>query len=319
MRAFRVLVTAWFVAANVANVSSGEDARPSDSPVPAGVVARLGVPVRSSVHQAVAIAFSQDGDYLATWNDSRRELTWWKIPSGRQLKTVYVEVLPEDKPADRPNHTDDGSLQCFAFSPDMQRMAVPLYLNRTIVQCSTSTGKRLHKAMSSGHMAAPCFSADSSRFCLGGDGEPFRVFDTQSGELFREITPAGARAGQLMGSWMNPQYHTGMGYVWSSGAEWPRLLLEKGRLLATEDFGGTRFYDVKSGKLVSELPDYGVRAISADGRLAATVTRRTVTDVHGSVLTTAVTVLVWNMPDLLQAAQGPPKPKSWLDGFLRFN
>lgn len=267
----------------------------------------------------IAVGFVADGKRLATWKDSPRKLTWWEMPSGRQLETVGVEILPEDKPAEGPTHTDRGSDQGFAFSPDMRRMAVTIYLDRVMLQCDPLTGKRLYQTASPGHLAAPCFSADSKRFVLGGDGEPFRIVDTESGEVLREIAPAGLHREELMGYRMNPYEDSRLGIGAGSGAERPRALLDGGRILATEDLGGTRFYDVESGKVISQLPEYGLRAVSPGGRLAATVIARFVTSASGDILTTASTVLVWDMKQLLEAAQPPAEEDLDLGRILPFN
>jgi WD40 repeat protein len=258
-----------------------------------------GEPVTSPSGRATALGFSPSGNRIASWNGSRRSLTWWSVPAGRQLRTAKVELVPEDKPREGPTHSDGGSNQSFSFSPNMRRLATTAYLDRILIQCDTWTGNRLHQVSSQGNLGAACFSTDMKRFAVGGDGEPFRVFDTQTGELLQTIAPAGRRRGELSGYWMNPSYDTRLGIASGSGAERPRVFLDQGRVLATEDLVGTRFYDLESGTVIGEIPEYGIRAVSRDGRLVATVTVRNVVSVNGDLLTTASTVLIWDAAEML--------------------
>ena len=262
-------------------------------------VCRLeGKAVTSVAAEATAVGFSPDGTRLATWRDSGRLLTWWELPSGRQIKAIRMELLPEDKPTEGPTHTDDGALQSFAFSPDMRRLAITAYLDRVLIQFDTWTGERLHQITSRGRLAAPCFSADMKRFVVGGDGEPFRVFATESGKQVDRIVPGGRRSDELMGDWMNPHYDQRIGIGAGSGAERPQLFLDQGQILTTVDLTMSRFYNVESGRLIGELPDYEVRAVSADGQRVATVTDRNWTSPHGDLWPMASTVLIWNTEEL---------------------
>lgn len=264
------------------------------------LVCRLeGQPVSSRVGRAMSLGFSPSGNRIASWNGSRRSLTWWSVPAGRELRTVKVELVPEDKPREGPTHSAGGSNQSFSFSPDMRRLATTAYLDRILFQCDTWTGNRLHKVDSQGNLGAACFSADMKRFVVGGDGDAFRIFNTRTGELLQTITPAGRRRGELSGYWMNPSYDGRLGIASGSGAERPRVFLDQGRVLATEDLVGTRFYDLESDRVIGEIPEYGIRAVSRDGRLVATVTHRYVVSINGDLLTTASTVLLWDATEML--------------------
>jgi len=257
-----------------------------------------GKAVSSVSGAATAVGFSSDGSRLATWLDLRRSLTWWELPSGRQIKTIRMELLPEDKPTEGPTHTDDGSLQSFAFSPDMRRLAMTAYLDRVLIQFDAETGERLHRVTSGGRLGAACFSGDMKRFVVGGDGEPFRVFDMETGDQIRKIVPGGRQSGELSGYWMNPHYDQRLGIGAGSGAERPQLFLDEGRILVTVDLTGSRFYDVRSGRLIGELPDHGVRTVSPDGRRVATVMERNWTSPSGDLWPTASTILIWNTEEL---------------------
>ncbi len=171
MRAFRLVVVLLIAGSITILRLHATDLESSERKLPQGVVARLGAPVRSSKHQAVAIAFSPDGTLLAadlgnkveilrcsdgksichlqgepatspseratalgfspsgnriaSWNGSRRSLTWWSVPAGRQLRTAKVELVPEDKPREDPTHSDSGSNQSFSFSQNMASEQYP--------------------------------------------------------------------------------------------------------------------------------------------------------------------------------------------------
>jgi WD40 repeat protein len=172
-----------------------------------------------------AVAFSPDGNLLASGSDDKTVKVWQISQSGRAYSLRYtlqghtswinaVAFSPDGSLLASASHdgtirlwdTRDGTLvrtitghsgsvTCIAFSPDGQRIASGSE-DRTVRIWQTSDGLAVHTL--EGHnfaVRAVAFSPDGSRVASGSDDRTMRIWDPNSGTLISILSgPSGHSA-----------------------------------------------------------------------------------------------------------------------------
>jgi WD40 repeat protein len=191
MRIFGVVVSFLIAAASQAVPLHGwEDA---DSQLPDGVVARLGSPVRSNHHQAVAIAFSRDDELLAC--------AGMRTQSYRALGARFpIEVYDTE----RMNRLvvlegNEAPVEALQISRSKDWVAS---LGGGIVHLWSLPSGEQRWSVRHLNVQQAAFSADGKHLFVADRSEQVWVLDLESGEVVREHSLA--KAEQPVNPWAVP-------------------------------------------------------------------------------------------------------------------
>jgi WD40 repeat protein len=219
--------------------------------------------------RVVALAFSGDGVYLASYSWDKT-IKLWEVSSGQETFTFGNQ---------------DHDLNSIAFSPDARLLAS----GETIWDVASKEVLFTLDRMEAGH---PAFSPDGALLAVGGAGRPVRLWDVATGEVVRTFD---SEADNLTfttefspdGTLVVTSGHDGIIRLWDVESGHVVRTLSFGREVGVHDVafspdgsllasGGTdeavRLWDVISGETVRTLRNrdglYGV-AFSPDGTLVA--------------------------------------------------
>jgi tetratricopeptide (TPR) repeat protein len=218
-----------------------------------------------------AVAFSPQGDRLATGNFARTARIW-DAASGRQLLEV--------------RHS--GAVWAVAFSPDGTRLATGSADKSARIWDATSGDKQLEVTHDS-EIRAVAFSPDGTRLATGSTDKTARIWDATSGDKQLEVTHDGgirAVAFSPDGTRLATGSADNSTRIWDAtsgsklfevhhdGEIWAVAFSPDGTRLATGSADkSTRVWDAASGSKLFEVHhDGGIRAVafSPDSTLLAT-------------------------------------------------
>jgi WD40 repeat protein/serine/threonine protein kinase len=236
-------VKVWDVSAFVARASAAVARSPDRA-----TSVELQVPVFTCgfSEQVIAVAFSPDGQYLASASgetDKPGKVKVWDAGSGKELLCVGGQAVP-------------NPLVHLAFSPDSRRIASP-GLGNTVKVWEISTGRELFTL--SGHTAPilhVTFTPDGHRLIAAGRDRLVNIWDLPPGDPVRKLTPR----------WTLRDFSTSV---------WCLALSPDGSRLAVggpRADGNVRVYDMRSERLLHTLMgDNRVVSVafSPDGRRLA--------------------------------------------------
>jgi RNA polymerase sigma factor (sigma-70 family) len=136
------------------------------------------------------LAFSPDGRRLAGGGTSgdRVHLAVWDLPEGRLLHRW-------DWPKGRDPHSD---VECLAFAPDGSRLAAAVFRQSSAYLWDLTDGRQVAR-LAHNEVYGLSFSPDGSTLATAGWDEVVRFWETDSGELRRQVKVAdqARRAGPL--------------------------------------------------------------------------------------------------------------------------
>ena len=219
----------------------------------------------------IALAFSPDGQKLATASDDR-SARLWDVETGKQLQGLE----------------HDGWVNAVAFSPDGQMLATASD-DRSARLWDVETGNQLQRLEHDGSVNAVAFSPDGQKLATASDDGLARLWDVETGKQLQRLEhdgPVNAVAFSPDGQMLATASDDGSARLWDveTGNQLQRLEHDGPVLVATFSPDGqklatasgdrsARLWDVETGKLLQRLEHDGLVdavAFSPDGRELAT-------------------------------------------------
>ncbi len=233
--------------------------------------------VRKTDTWSCAVAFSQDGKWLACarsapWPGKEKVFQRWDMESGMILHEKHIDLSGEEGP-----ESAGKGVQFFVtlvISPSLKRLVTSQFATHASFLCDADTGQSQFRVDSHPGFTTARFSPDERLVALGTQSGSLYLVESQGGKVVRKI------AGP-------------------SGHSFPRTFLDEGRvLLSDHQDNSTRFWDVGSGEQIYRFEGHRIRACSADGRFAASVSADNA-------------VLIWDLPRLRkQLAEAKPREET---------
>jgi RNA polymerase sigma factor (sigma-70 family) len=141
-------------------------------PLPSGAVARMGTMRFRHVGDVISVAYSPDGQVIASGQRNQGPIVLWDAATGKELRRIEEEA---------------GVLGGFAFSPDGKRLALVKW-GAWVSLWDVATGKQIRRQqVQRGPGGCLAFSPDGKLLAIPDGAQVVHLYDARSGRDRRQL------------------------------------------------------------------------------------------------------------------------------------